>query len=259
MKLSLLLLKSSLTVFFLLLFISQTSDAKPTSLRSSENENNCEKENEHQSTECTNQNPRLILVVVDSQTKKIITAKVKILDMLNKRSIFGKEVNDTIKLNLVPNGSYRIISKADSHLFNEIEFNLAKEKLGSDVKITLELDPIKLGMKLELKEVYFETNSSKILEESMTELNEVFELLWEHPNLVVQIAAHTDNSGSHDDNMELSGRRAQTVVEVLKDKGVPESMLQAKGFGETKPLVPNTSEENKRKNRRVEFIVVGIN
>ncbi len=204
------------------------------------------------------QNPRLTLVIIDSETKQKITAKVRILDMLNKKAIFGKIVSDTVKMNLQAGGDYRIVSKADSHLFNEVEFNLAKEDLGPDIKITLELSPIKVGMKLQLKEVFFETNSSKMLEESMEELKEVYELLWEHPNLVVQIAAHTDDTGTHDDNMELSGRRAQAIVEILKDQGVPENMLAAKGYGETKPLVPNTSEENRQKNRRVEFVVIDV-
>ncbi|MEQ8417739.1 MAG: OmpA family protein [Imperialibacter sp.] len=204
------------------------------------------------------QNPKLTLIVVDSETKKNITAKVKVLDMLNKKVLLAKELSDTLKLNLAAGGDYRIVSKADSHLFNEVEFNLAKENLGPDIKITLELSPIKVGMKLQLKEVFFETNSAKMLEESLAEIQEVYELLWEHPNLVVQIAAHTDNSGTHDDNMELSGRRAQAIVEVLKDKGVPEKMLAAKGYGEMKPLLPNTTEENKQKNRRVEFIVIDI-
>ncbi len=204
------------------------------------------------------QNPRLTLVVVDSETRKIITAKVKVLDMINKKVLFAKELGDTLKMNLVAGGDYRIVSKADSHLFNEVELNLAKEKFGPEIKITLELSPIKVGMRLQLKEVFFETNSAAMLEESMAEIQEVYELLWEHPNLVVQIAAHTDDTGTHDDNMELSGRRAQAIVEVLKDKGVPEKMLAAKGYGETKPLAPNTTEENRQKNRRVEFIVLDI-
>jgi len=204
------------------------------------------------------QNPKLILVVVDSETRKLITAKVKVLDMMNKKVLFAKDLGDTLKINLNAGGYYRIVSKADSHLFNEVELNLAKEKLGPDIKITLELSPIKVGMRLQLKEVFFETNSAKMLDESLAEIQEVYELLWEHPNLVVQIAAHTDDTGTHDDNMELSGRRAQAIVEVLKDKGVPEKMLAAKGYGETKPLAPNTTEENRQKNRRVEFIVLDI-
>ena len=213
---------------------------------------------EEPTSENRRQNPKLTLIVVDSESKRLITAKVKVLDMMNKKTLFARELGDTLKMNLVANGYYRIVSKADSHLFNEVELNLAKENLGSDIKIILELSPIKIGMKLQLKEVFFETNSAKMLDESMAEIQEVYELLWEHPNLVVQIAAHTDDTGTHDDNMELSGRRAQAIVEVLKDKGVPEKMLAAKGHGETKPIVPNTTEENRQKNRRVEFIVIDI-
>ncbi len=250
MKLSVLLIHSLIICTFLTANLSQASSAANLNQRVGEDKVD---------SRSLNQNPKLTLVVVDSKTKQIITAKVKVLDMRTKRSILGREISDTLKVDLVAGGNYRVISKADSHLFNEVEFDLSKQNLGSDIKITLELNPIKVGMKLELKEVYFETGSAKLMKESMEELNEVYEVLWEHPNLEVQIAAHTDDTGTHDDNMELSGRRAQAVVEALKDKGVPERMIQAKGYGETKPLFANTTEENKRKNRRVEFIVVNIN
>ena len=258
MKQTALVVISFAICIFLDFNVSKASTPKFKPLPFQRSSCNYEFEEENTFSKSVNQNPKLTLIIIDSKTKQLIKAKVKVLDMSNKKSILGREINDTLKMDLVAGGNYRVISKADSHLFNEVEFDLSKQNLGSDIEITLELDPIKVGMKLELKEVYFETNSAKLMEESMEELSEVYQILWEHPNLSVQIAAHTDNTGTHDDNMELSGRRAQAVVEALKDKGVPDRMISAKGFGESKPLVANTTEENKRKNRRVEFIIVDV-
>jgi len=64
------------------------------------------------------QNPKLTLVIVDAETKKKITAKVRVLDMANKKVLFSNTLSDTLKMNLVAGGDYRVVSKADSHLFN---------------------------------------------------------------------------------------------------------------------------------------------
>lgn len=200
--------------------------------------------------------PQLTLIIIDGETGFPITAQVRVIDMLKKKFLYSGLLKDTLKVNLEAGGDYRVISKADNHLFNEQELNLAEHKFGSHVNIVLPLAPIKRGAKLELREVFFDVNSADVKEESYPELKEVYDLLWEHPDLVIEISAHTDNQGSHDHNMELSEKRAQAVVDFLKSKGVPGRMLVAKGYGETAPLVANDTPENRQKNRRVEFLVL---
>lgn len=200
--------------------------------------------------------PQLTLLIIDGETGVPISAQVRVIDMLKKKFLYSGLLKDTLKVDLEPGGDYRIISKAQNHLFNEEEFNLADGKNHHSVKITLPLSPIKKGAKLQLKEVFFAVNSAEVEEESFAELKEVYDLLWEHPDLIIEISAHTDSQGSHDHNLELSERRAEAVVEFLKGKGVPARMLVAKGYGETKPLVANSSPQNMQKNRRVEFLVL---
>jgi OOP family OmpA-OmpF porin len=69
----------------------------------------------------------------------------------------------------------------------------------------------------------------------------------------VRIEGHTDNQGTPDHNLELSGQRALTIKKWLVDHGIAEGRLIAVGFGQTRPVVPNTTEENKAQNRRSEF------
>jgi OOP family OmpA-OmpF porin len=69
----------------------------------------------------------------------------------------------------------------------------------------------------------------------------------------VRVEGHTDNQGAADHNLELSGQRALTIKKWLVDHGIDASRLVAVGFGQTKPVVPNTTEENKAQNRRTEF------
>jgi outer membrane protein OmpA-like peptidoglycan-associated protein len=72
----------------------------------------------------------------------------------------------------------------------------------------------------------------------------------------VQISGHTDDIGDKTYNQKLSEQRAASVVQYLIDEGIPKEQLDTKGFGEAKPQVPNSSPENKAKNRRIEFEIL---
>jgi outer membrane protein OmpA-like peptidoglycan-associated protein len=103
--------------------------------------------------------------------------------------------------------------------------------------------------------VYFELGKDVIQNNYSDALNQVAELMKKNPNYTLEIAGHTDNTGDAAKNMDLSQRRANTIKKYLETKGIDEKRLTAQGFGDTRPLVPNDSEENKAKNRRVEFKV----
>jgi OOP family OmpA-OmpF porin len=104
--------------------------------------------------------------------------------------------------------------------------------------------------------VYFKLDSAVIESRSFALLDEVAQTLQDHPEVVlVEVRGHTDDQGSNGHNLDLSQRRAESVMAYLVARGVAKERLQAKGFGETKPLEPNTSEEGRAKNRRVEFVI----
>jgi outer membrane protein OmpA-like peptidoglycan-associated protein len=75
------------------------------------------------------------------------------------------------------------------------------------------------------------------------------------PYLRIEVYGHTDNAGDEKKNKELSLNRARAVVDYLVSRGVKSAHVSAEGFGSSKPLVPNNTEEGKKRNRRVEFVL----
>jgi outer membrane protein OmpA-like peptidoglycan-associated protein len=105
----------------------------------------------------------------------------------------------------------------------------------------------------ELHGVYFNTGSATLLPESAPVLSDVAALLKAHSDWHVIIEGHTDNIGTPASNLALSTNRAASVRSALVDKlGVPASSIEAKGFGDTRPVENNTTIEGRAHNRRVE-------
>lgn len=105
-----------------------------------------------------------------------------------------------------------------------------------------------------LEKVFFQTNRARILRRSYALLNNVAEVIMNHPEIeLVRVEGHTDDRGADDYNMDLSRRRAEAVVEYLVGRGVPPNRLRAEGYGETRPVASNETREGRATNRRVEF------
>jgi outer membrane protein OmpA-like peptidoglycan-associated protein len=105
-----------------------------------------------------------------------------------------------------------------------------------------------------LQQVKFKTNSAEILPASDVTLSAVFAILKEHPDIVaVRIEGHTDSRGGAQMNMGLSARRAASVVKWLVAHGVDKDRLVSKGFGLTRPIDSNETDDGRQNNRRVEF------
>jgi outer membrane protein OmpA-like peptidoglycan-associated protein len=121
-------------------------------------------------------------------------------------------------------------------------------------RVPLEL--LKKDEAVVLENITFETGSAELRPDSFEELDQVLQLLQTNPNVALEISAHTDDVGSDDSNLKLSDRRAKSVVKYLTDKGVDPKRLVARGYGETQPLAENTSDENRAKNRRVQFKIL---
>jgi outer membrane protein OmpA-like peptidoglycan-associated protein len=114
-------------------------------------------------------------------------------------------------------------------------------------------DTTNLGPAIELKNVFFDFNKSELRPESRTELRYLVDLLKAHPQYKIQIEGHTDSVGTAAYNMKLSEARANAVKQYLITQGIAAKRLTAKGFGATRPLDTNATEEGRQKNRRTEF------
>jgi outer membrane protein OmpA-like peptidoglycan-associated protein len=101
----------------------------------------------------------------------------------------------------------------------------------------------------------FDVNSDKLKPTSYGTLKEIAAVLSENADVKVKIVGHTDSDGDDAKNLELSKRRAASVITALsKEFGISESRLESDGMGETKPVGDNKTAEGKAQNRRVEFI-----
>jgi len=114
--------------------------------------------------------------------------------------------------------------------------------------------PSELGEALELEPITFELGSAVIASESEAELDEVVDYLLANPTNL-EIGGHTDSDGPADLNQTLSEERADAVREYLINNGVPADSINAVGYGQSKPIAPNDTEENKKLNRRIEFVL----
>lgn len=110
------------------------------------------------------------------------------------------------------------------------------------------------GYRVRLSEVNFITNSHKIeLNSANKEINRIYNLLESNKILHIHIQGHTDNVGADDFNLTLSYMRALEIYNLLVAKGVKESRITYEGFGKSRPIATNTTEEGRLKNRRVEI------
>jgi outer membrane protein OmpA-like peptidoglycan-associated protein len=104
--------------------------------------------------------------------------------------------------------------------------------------------------------IHFKIDSDELKLSSLPLLDEAAKVLNEYPEIRLEVGGHTDSDGSEDYNLELSTRRAASVVGYLIGKGVDTSRLEWKGYGESRPIHPNDSEDQKEANRRVEFRIL---
>lgn len=118
------------------------------------------------------------------------------------------------------------------------------------------LTPIEVGQSIQLNHIYFETSKYDLLPESFYELDKVVKLLHENHTMKIVIEGHTDNQGNPDKNQILSLNRAKAVRDYIISKGITEDRVSAKGYGSTKHIADNDTDEHRKLNRRVEFTIL---
>lgn len=195
--------------------------------------------------------------LMDENNKRITDATIKFKNMETKEvhevdvdTLTGDYVavmnfSDDIVMTVEKKGAAftsRYLSTEDSTL-NDVK------------KIDVEVKDVKVGEAYRLHDIKYETDRFNLEEESVEMMLEFAKYLRENPRMKVAIHGHTDNVGSPESNMELSRKRAEAVYGVLLQGSVSPSRLSFKGFGETKPIASNDTEEGRAENRRTEFVI----
>ena len=125
----------------------------------------------------------------------------------------------------------------------------------SVIPVNNELECIPENKPATLKNIFFDTGKSVLLPASFPELDKLVAALKQNSNSI-EISGHTDNSGNEKENMKLSEARARAVADYLISKGIDAKRVKYKGYGSSKPIADNATEEGKQKNRRVEFEII---
>lgn len=139
----------------------------------------------------------------------------------------------------------------------EIEKPKKEETVLLPREVKPETSPIKVEEnKFRLDRVYFPLGESTILPTSFDQLDGLVTMMKENPKMTILIEGHTDNVGDPTQNKRLSIERAFNVREYLVNKGIAGSRIQFKGYGDTKPIASNETDEGRQENRRVEFVII---
>ena len=154
--------------------------------------------------------------------------------------------------------NYSIRATAD-HFFSVSE-NLNLDSLVKsglrEIHKDLFLAPIEIGQVVRLNNVFFDFDKWDLRSESFVELDRVVDLMNQNHGLEIEMSAHTDNRGSDDYNLKLSDNRARSVMDYIVSKGISSSRIVSHGYGETKPVVENDTDDHRQENRRVEFTIM---
>jgi outer membrane protein OmpA-like peptidoglycan-associated protein len=192
--------------------------------------------------------------LLDKETKAILKdPKVKVMDVETKQLLEVKVEKDIATVTVEIGKAYKFAANALGYAFFSRGFKPDTVDVFRDRLKKVPLAILKKDAVVQLQDITFETGKAELKPESNEELDRLVSLLEGNQTIKVEISAHTDDVGNDDSNMKLSEKRAKTVVDYLVSKNIKADRMIAKGYGETQPLVPNDTDENKAKNRRVQF------
>lgn len=198
--------------------------------------------------------------IVDATTKKPIEAAVEIVDLITNQPVYQSYSSPTqgdFLVTLVTGRDYGLTISKNGYLFSSEHFSLAGPEAKKPFKIEVTLNTIEIGKSAILKNIFFDSNRFGLKPESQSALKYLINFMTINPTVSIEIAGYTDNSGNDKMNQTLSENRAKSVFQYLVNHGVQANKLQFKGYGKQQPVAPNTTEENRAKNRRTEFKIIG--
>ena len=141
----------------------------------------------------------------------------------------------------------------DDFCLAEMDEEMISDCSPEEVPITLEK-----GKSIILRNVFFDSDQSELRSESFTQLDVLKKVMYENPQMVIEIHGFTDNQGEEDHNFELSTARAKSVENWLIQEGIEPTRINSKGYGESNPIASNGDEAGRALNRRVELLVVDM-
>lgn len=198
--------------------------------------------------------------VFDAETLLPLTARFELIDLASAKNIMDAwSNNDGSFLICLPEGKdYALNVNKKGYLFYSDNFTMTHGDFSKPFLKDVPLKPIKVGESVVMRNIFFDLDSYTLKPESKIELERLVKLLKDNPLIQIEISGHTDNTGKPEHNLKLSDNRAKSVAEYLVQHGIEANRLVSKGYGDTKPVTGNNSEEGRAQNRRTEFKVIQI-
>ncbi len=197
--------------------------------------------------------------VFSSKTKKPLSAEVQLYDLESgevAQQVSSDEVTGEYTVVLKEGSAYGMYVSAPDYLLHSFNFDYSQENNFDPQTLDVYLDPVIKGASIVLNNLFFDTGKYLLEEKSKTELQKLIGFMQQYPAIQIEISGHTDDVGTDRANKELSERRAEPVVEYLTKNGISKDRLSAIGYGKTQPVKPNTSDENRQLNRRIELKIL---
>ncbi|WP_420150289.1 OmpA family protein [Spirosoma sp.] len=200
-------------------------------------------------------------IVSDAKNKRPVTATVHYQLSSSKQSIDSVQSfasTGTYRMNLNKGQVYTYVASARGYQAANGVLDLSKVAGGQKITRDIALTPLAVGDKVTLKNVYFEMSKSDLLSASYAELDKLVLMMHDNPNMTIRLEGHTDIIGDHDKNLQLSKDRVIACQRYLVQKGIDLERIQTIGYGDTRPILTKGTDEDRKVNRRVEFVILTI-
>ena len=198
--------------------------------------------------------------VFDKNTLLPLAASFELIDMQSNTVVVSSDsdpLNGEFVMSLPVDKQYALNVSCKGYLFYSVNFNVKGENdKYNPVKLDVPMNPVAIGEKVVLRNIFFDTDKYDLLPDSKAELGKLVIFLQKNPALKIEIGGHTDNEGSDAHNITLSQNRAKAVYDYLVLNGIQASRLTYKGYGESTPIDSNQTHDGRAKNRRTELKVI---
>ncbi|GAB3993952.1 hypothetical protein GCM10028807_30490 [Spirosoma daeguense] len=200
-------------------------------------------------------------IVSDAKNKRPITATIQYQFSASKQAVDSVQSfasNGAYKMSLQKGQVYTYIASARGYQSVSGVLDLSKVAGGQKISRDIPLTPLAVGDKVTLKNIYFEMSKSDLLSASYAELDKLETMMTDNPDMVIRLEGHTDIIGDHDKNLQLSKDRVVACQRYLVQKGIDIDRIQTIGYGDTRPILTKGTDEDRKVNRRVEFVILKI-
>lgn len=198
--------------------------------------------------------------VYNQKTKEPVTdAKIFYEYLANEKEAgiaHSAPVTGEYKIVLPQGFNYGFLASAPKYISESDNVDLSDLKEYKEIKRDLFLVPAEIGETIRLNNIFFDFGKSELKKESFSELKRVVSFMNANAQMIISLGGHTDNVGNDTDNLKLSQDRINSVMNYLIEKGIAKDRLSAIGYGETKPIATNDTDEGRSLNRRVEFTIM---